>query len=210
MGVADGTWMPSLRVEQAVTLSLDEVPETIECRVVEVQGSITRLAYRDQLPPDAVGRLVQGSTGYLVFDEAGNTVGLRVIVRASPPYLDVAAMDGLAMAERRAWHRVKLVTRVRIISPDDGDGDREWTHTIDLSEGGALLRAHAAFTDHQQVALELTFGENLRPITTQAKIVRRAQDAIGVAFEAIDPDDATRLGDYLASVEHHRGLAIQH
>ncbi|MGH2863531.1 MAG: PilZ domain-containing protein [Solirubrobacteraceae bacterium] len=207
--VADKSYVQRLHIDQVVTLNLDEVPESIQCRVLDVQGSVTRLAYRDELPPRAIGRLVLGSAGYLVFDEFRLAVGLRVAVRASPPYLDVAVMDGVTVPERRAGERVKLVTRARIMCPDEHDGERpaEWTYTIDLSEGGALLRDHPALNGQQRLALELMFGDDPRPVSAQVEVVRRVQDAVGVAFESMPADDATRLAGYLMGMRHRRRAA---
>jgi hypothetical protein len=198
-----------LRVDQTVTLSIDEVPESIECRVLEIQGPISRLAYRDELPPKAVGALVVGSPGYVVFDEFRTPVGLRVSIRARPPYLDVAVTDGVEVPERRGGERVKLVTRARIIRLEDADSPTEWTYTVDVSERGALLRHHAAFEELHRFKLELMFGDDPRPVTAQAEIVRRVDDAVGVAFEPGSARDATRLGEYLMGIRHQRRLAAR-
>lgn len=222
--VADTSWMQRLHVDQAVTLSLDDVPESIACRVLDVQGPVSRLAYRGELPPRAVGRLVLGSQGYLIFDEFRLAVGLRVAVRACPPYLDVAVIDGVEVPERRGGERVKLVTRARIICSDQADPERpdperpdpgrldherpaEWTHTIDISESGALLHDHPALSGQQPFGLQLMFGDDPRPVTTRAEIVRRVPDAVGVRFESIPDDDATRLGAYLTGIRHQRRSA---
>ena len=214
--------MQRLHPDQPVDLVLDEVPESIQCRVHDVQGPVSRLVYEEALPPKAVGLLVRGSVaGYVLFDEFGAAVGLRVAVRASPPYLDVAITDGLEAPERRANERVKLVTRARIISAgdegDEGDeGDHgngsdaggeqkvEWTYSIDLSETGALLRDHPAFSEHERFGLEFTFGSDPKPIAAQAEVVRRAQDAVGVRFTSISISDANRLGGYLMGIRHQR------
>jgi hypothetical protein len=192
-----------------VTLSIDEVPESIECRVLDIQGPISRLAYRDELPPKAVGALVVGSPGYVVFEEFRAPVGLRVAVRANPPYLDVAITDAMEVPERRGGERVKLVTRARIVRPGETDSPAEWTYTVDLSERGVLLRNHAAFDDLERFTLELMFGDDPQPIAAQAEIVRRIDDAVGVAFEPNSPRDATRLGEYLMGVRHQRRLAAR-
>jgi len=205
---ADSAYVQRLQTDQPVTLIIDEVSESIQCRVLDAQGSVTRLAYQDALPPRAIGLLVHGSAGYVVFDEFGAAVGLRVAVRASPPYLDVAVVDGVEVPERRGNERVKLVTRARIIrtGEQDGESQDEWTHTIDLSETGALLRDHPVFRDNQQFALELTFGHDPQPIAAEVQVVRRAQDAVGVRFDSISSDDASRLGGYLMGIRHQRGL----
>jgi hypothetical protein len=193
-----------LHIDQTVTLSLDEVPDSIQCRVLDVRGSVSRLSYRDELPPRMVGMLVLGAGGYLVFDEFRAAVGLRVAVRASPPYLDVAFTDGVAVTERRSLERVKLVTRARIICPDEPDRPPESTYTVDLSEGGALLRHRPAFEEHQRFMLEFMFGDDPQPITAQAEVVRRVEDAVGVAFDSMDANDAARLGGYLMGIRHQR------
>jgi PilZ domain len=197
--------MLRLSVDQPVTVSLDEEAQSIPCRVHDVQGAVSRLAYRGEIPPRMVGRLVSGSAGYVLFDEFGAAVGLRVAVRASPPYLDIALIDGIAVRERREGDRVRLVTRARIIGPDASEGDPAvWTYTINVSDGGALLRDHPEFERHQRFGLELMFGNDPRPITAQAQIARRVQDAVGVAFESIESDDARRLQEYLAGVRLQR------
>lgn len=201
--------MQRLHIDQAVTLTLDDVPESIECRVLDVQGAVSRLAYRDELPPRAVGRLVHGAPGYVVFDEFRLAVGLRVAVRASPPYLDIAVVDGVSVPERRGNERVKLVTRARIICPDEHGGERppDSTYTIDLSETGALLHDHAVLESHPRFGLELMFGDDPQPISAQAEIVRRVPDAVGVRFDSVPADDARRLGEYLMGIRHQRRAA---
>ena len=194
--------MRRLHVDQTVTVSLDEEAQSIPCRVHEVQGAVSRLAYRGEIPPRLVGRLVTGSAGYVLFDEFGAAVGLRVAVRARPPYLDVALIDGIAVAERRGGDRVMLVTRARIVRADA----EAWTHTINVSERGALLREHPELGDEGFV-LELMFGDDPRPITAQARVARRVEDAVGVAFESISSDDARRLQEYLAGVKLQRSSA---
>lgn len=201
--------MERLRTQQAVILSLDEVPDTIQCRVLEVHGAVGRLSYQGELPPRAVGRLVLGSPGYVVFDEYRVAVGLRVAVRASPPYLDIAIVDGVAVPERRGGERVKLVTRGRIVVPTDGRTEQPapWTYTVDISESGALLRKHVALADLERFTLELIFGEDPRPLAAEAGVVRRTDDAVGVRFESMSADDAKRLSGYLMGVRHQRRSA---
>lgn len=201
--------MQRLRVDQAVTLSLDEVPESIPCRVHEVQGAVGRLAYRDELPPKAVGALVLGSAGYVVFDEFRTPVGLRVSVRASPPYLDVAITDGVSVPERRGGERVKLFTRAQILLPEP-ERPPEWTYTVDVSESGVLLRHHPAFDEHDRFTLGLMFGDDPRPVLVYAEIVRRIEGAVGVAFEPASRADATRLGEYLMGIRHQRRTTSGH
>jgi hypothetical protein len=196
-----------LQLDQAVTLSLDEVEETIACRVHDVAGPVSRLAYLEELPPQAIGRLVLGSAGYVVFDEFRNPVGLRVAVRASPPYLDVAEVDAVAVTERRAGERVKLVTRA-VVNGADGRAP-ESTFTIDLSETGALLRHIPSFDSNERFGLELKFGDAPEPVAAQARIVRQAQDAVGVVFETMPASDATRLVEYLMGIRHQRRPASQ-
>jgi hypothetical protein len=199
---ADITQVSRLQLDQVVTLSLDEVPEPIACRVHDVDGPISRLVYLDELPPQAIGRLVLGAAGYVVFDEFRNPVGLRVAVRASPPYLDVAEVDAVSVPERRAGDRVKLVTRAVIIDPDGRPP--ESTFTIDLSETGALLRHAPVFDNTEQFGLELRFGDAPQPVTAQARIVRRTEDAVGVVFETMPARDARRLVEYLMGIRHQR------
>jgi hypothetical protein len=210
--------MRRLHVDQTVIVSLDEESQSIPCRVHEVQGAVSRLAYRGEIPPRLVGRLVTGSAGYVLFDEFGAAVGLRVAVRARPPYLDVALIDGIAVAERRGGDRVMLVTRARIVrtQAEAGDTDADtdtdtdtvdaWTHTINVSERGALLRDHPEL-GNESFGLELMFGDDPRPITAQARVARRVDDAVGVAFESIASDDARRLQEYLAGVKLQRSSA---
>ena len=200
--------MRQLDIDQPVTLILDDVDEPIECRVLDAHGSVSRLEYHDALPPRAVGLLVRGSAGYALFDDFGAAVGLRVAVRASPPYLDVAVTDGVEVPERRGNERVKLVTRARIICPGEQDSERpaEWTYTIDVSETGALLRDHPAISDQERFDLELMFGKDPQPVAAQTQIVRRTQDAVGIRFESISAEDATRLGEYLMGIRHQRRL----
>lgn len=184
-------------------LSLDDVPESIACRVLEVDGPVSRLAYRDELPPLAVGRLVVGSEGYLVFDEFRAAVGLRVAVRTRPPYLDATIIE--RTNERRGGDRVKLVTRARIIhEEDDGEQPPVSTYTVDLSERGALIRNHAALEGRQRFTLEIMFGDDPQPITAQARIVRQIEGAVGIEFESITSDDAKRLGGYLMGIQQQR------
>lgn len=203
--------MERLRVDQTVILSLDEVAETIECRVLEVQGAISRLSYHDELPPAAVGRLALGSPGYVVFDEFRIAVGLRVAVRASPPYLDVAIVDGVTVPERRGGERIKLVTRARIVPLEQRGSEQAAasTYTVDISESGALLRDHPALSGDQPFMLELMFGDDPQPISSRAEKVRRTPDAVGVRFDAMPVDDAQRLGGYLAGIRHQRRSAAR-
>jgi hypothetical protein len=198
--------MRRLHVDQPVTVSLDEEPVSITCRVLDVQGSAGRLAYSGNLPPRAIGRLALGSAGYLVFEEFRMAVGLRVAVRTSPPYLDVAVIDGVALPERRRGERVKLVTRVRITHSDSDDGERsaEWTETINVSERGLLLRHHPALDGRESIGIELMFGDDPQPIAAQTKVVRRLPNAVGVVFDSIREDEATRLGEYLMGIRHQR------
>lgn len=201
--------MPRLHVDQAVTLSLDDVEEAIECRVLEFEGPGGRLAYRYELPPQTIGALVHGAHGYAVFDEFGAPVGLRVSVRARPPYLDVAITDRIDVPERRGGERVKLGTRARMVLPDGPDRPAQWTYTLDLSERGALLRSHAALEGLERLTLELMFGDDPEPITAQAAVIRRVDDTVAVAFESVAVEDAARLGGYLMGIRHQRRAAAR-
>lgn len=203
--------MRRLHLDQPVTVTLDEEPRPIACRVLDVQGAVSRLAYSEEISPRAVGRLVRGCSGYLVFDEFGMPVGLRVAVRASPPNLDVAVMDGVTMPERRGRERVKFTTPVRIISPhpDEHVQPAAVTQTINLSERGALLEHHPALDRDQPFALEFSFGDDPRPVTAQAHVARHLPDAVGVVFESISADDETRLHQYLTGIRHQRGRRLR-
>ena len=196
-------------MHQAVILSLDDIPDTIQCRVLAVQGALSRLSYQDELPPRTVGQLVLGSAGYVVFDEYRIAVGLRVAVRASPPYLDVAIVDGVSVPERRGGERVKLVTRGRIIVPTEAPAEQppQWTYTVDVSESGVLLRKHAAIEAAERFTLELMFGDDPNPVAAEAEVVRRTPDAVGVRFESMSSDDAGRLRGYLMGIRHQRRSA---
>lgn len=203
--------MERLRPHQTVILSLDEVPDTIQCRVLDVQGSLSRLSYEDELPPRAIGRLVMGSPGYVVFDEFRIAVGLRVAVRASPPYLDITIVDGVNVPERRGGERVKLVTRGRIVIADPAAAEPQaaeppalWTYTVDISESGALLRRHPSLENVERFTLELMFGDDPQPVVAEAEVVRRTDDAVGVRFDSIASDGAKRLSGYLMGIRHQR------
>lgn len=199
--------MRRLHLDQAVTVTLDEEPQPIACRVLNVQGAVSRLAYREEISPRAVGRLVRGCAGYLVFDEFGMPVGLRVAVRANPPYLDVAVMDGVTMPERRGGERVKFTVPVRIVSThtDEPEPPPAATRTIDLSEHGALLERHPALDRHEPFRLEFSFGDDPQPVRAQATVARHLSDAVGVVFEALADDDATRLHQYLTGARQRQG-----
>ena len=188
--------------------------------MLEVQGAASRLAPIGEIPPRAVGRLALGTAGYLVFDALRAAVGLRVAVRASPPYVDVAVMDGVALPERRHGERVKLATRARIIRPDGGSGvaqrpapdaaERpspdaarpEWTETVNLSEQGALLRRSSALEGLREFTLELMFGDDPQPVTAHVRAVRRSTDSVAVQFASLGQDDAARLDEYLMGARH--------
>ena len=196
--------MRRLQIAQRVTVSLDDVKEAIQCRVLEVQGSVGRLAPTGELPPRAVGRLALGTAGYLVFDALRAAVGLRVAVRASPPYLDVAVLDGVTLPERRQDERVKLVTPARIVRSGVGLGGAEssWTETLNLSRRGALLIPNPTLGGPREMTLELMFGDNPEPVTAQAHAVRRSKDGVAVRFESIGPADSARLNEYLIGARH--------
>ncbi len=199
--------MTRLQIDQTVTLSLDDVDQVVECRVVSVEGALNRLAYRTELSPAMVGRLVLGCTGYLVSEEFSVPVGLRVAVRARPPYVDAALLDDIKVRERRGADRVKLVTPARVraaesTEPDGGDDQN--TYTLDVSESGALLRAIPALAGAERVGVDLRFGADPAPISARAQVARRLPDAVGVAFESISDDDAARLSGYLNGVRLRR------
>lgn len=196
--------MRRLHVDQIVSLSLDEERHPIPCRVLGVEGSLSRLAYLNELSPQVVGRLVNGWSGYLVFNAFRAAIGLRVAVRTNPPYLDVAVIDGIAMPERRKQTRVRTATPARIISPDADAAESEpvWTDTLDLSERGALLHHDAALDGQRRVGLELMFGDDPIPVSAEAAIVRRQHHAVGIVFESMPAADATRLHEYLMGLRH--------
>lgn len=198
--------MRRLHVEQTVTLSLDDEPRPVTCDVVEVHGAAGRLAARSTISPRAIGRLITGWPGYLVFDAFNMAVGLRVAARVNPPYIDVAVIDGVAMPERRAGERVKLAARVKVTTPDANEDDQAdaWTKTIDLSEHGALLRQHPSLDRHEQFGLGLMFGDDPEPVTAQAQVIRRLENAVAVSFESVAADDARRLEEYLMGQRHQR------
>jgi hypothetical protein len=207
--------MRRLHIDQPVTLSLDEVIDAVPCRVLDVQGSVGRLVSSDELAPHVVGRLALGSAGYLVFQALRAAVGLRVAVRASPPHLEVAVIDGIALPERRGSERVQLHTPARIIAAAGAEpgatnaaarpaDDEAWTQTVNLSERGALLRVHPALMGQRHFGLELMFGDDPQPVTAQATVARRTQQSVGVAFDTLADADATRLREYLMGVRHQR------
>jgi hypothetical protein len=204
---ADTAWVTRLQIDQTVTLSLDEVDQVVECRVVAVEGPVNRLAHRTELSPAMVGRLVLGATGYLLSEQFSVPVGLRVAVRARPPYVDAALLDEIQVRERRGAGRVKLVTPARVKVSEGtaaaGDDGRD-TYTLDVSESGALLRAVPELADAERFGVQLRFGVDPAPISARAQVARRLPDAVGVAFESISDDDAARLSGYLNGIRQRR------
>lgn len=109
--------------------------------------------------------------------------------------LEVALDGPPELAERRTRERVpvtleasawSLLDPTRLVSGE----------TVDVSAGGALLRLPglAPFAS----VVEVRIGLPEQPFSTKARVVRRSEpDLVGIAFQAMRPEDQQRLEDFV-------------
>ncbi len=197
-----------LRSGQRVTVELEDgdADHFVDCRVVEVFGSVASLARADDLDQQLSDRLSDGFPGYLVFYYRGGEVALRGLAAATrerASVIDFTVLDSVQLRERRQGRRVQLVTRARVLPIDTGSSGEEQraieTFTLNLSPSGALLRYRAGLADHRAFAIELFFGADPRPVRCRAVYARRTDDGIGVEFRHLEQDAKTRLVEIIAA-----------
>jgi PAS domain S-box-containing protein len=218
---ADQSDVRRLRPGQRVKVELDDdvVEHSVNCLVAEVFGSMASLTHAEVLGPKFLQRLSAGAPGYLVFSHKGAEIALHGVAAAAPSrtsVIDFVVVDGVQVRERRKGRRLPFVTRARLFptdagaaeSTDAGEAGNEQqaieTFTLDLSEGGALLRYRPLFAEHRRYTIELFFAADPRPLRCEAVRARRTDAGIGVEFGDLDGSDQARLAAILGAYREAR------
>ncbi len=197
-----------LRPGQRVTVELDDdaVDHRVDCLVADVFASTASLTHDEALDPRLRDRLGSGAPGYLVFSHHGAEIGLHGVAVAPPSrvsVIDFVVVDGVQIRDRRGGRRVQFVTRARMFPTDtDAAGSQPQaieTFTLDLSEGGALLRYRPEFAEHRRYTIELFFAADPVPIRCEATYARQTDAGIGVRFGHLDAGDRARLAEVLTA-----------
>ncbi len=189
-----------------VELDDDAVDHRVDCLVADVFASTASLTHDEALDPRLRDRLGSGAPGYLVFSHHGAEIGLHGVAVAPPSsasVIDFVVVDGVQIRDRRGGRRVQFVTRARLFPTDtDAAGSQPQaieTFTLDLSEGGALLRYRPEFAEHRRYTIELFFAADPVPIRCEATHARQTDAGIGVRFGHLDAGDRARLAEILTA-----------
>jgi hypothetical protein len=199
-----------LHAGQRVTIDIDGEEDVVDAVAASEDGS-RLLVYVRRASPVVLGRLINGSLGYLLYTHKGALMGLRGLARITPatrPLTEFLVEDGRARAERRASERIAIVTRARIAAVDDGGpGVPLTTFTANISSTGVLVRRPAHSLPSDEVSLELFFGTDPTPVTARGQIVRRTDEHLGIHFAEIGRAERTRLAGLLAGHQRSHRFA---
>jgi hypothetical protein len=192
--------MRRLRLGQRTTLVLDRGLESIECRVLSVNGgSATMIMVQEPESRDRT-RLAGGSMAFLGFEHQRHAVGLRgaaIAAEGNPSVVEFAVLDGVQIPQRRLHERLPCHVAALLRERDGATLLR--TSTIDLSLGGVLLACQLDPCPTGAVEVQLWLAQ-ARPLTLDAVVVRRPPDAVAVAFDNVSAAARDELDDYLAGL----------
>jgi PilZ domain len=181
--------MRRLHEQQIVEIHLETDDPAITCRVASVTGAVATLTRADGVS----GSLPPAATGHLVFEHHGSLVALRGIAASlstDEPKIEFVVIDNVVLPERRAAERIPVVATMRLRRPgvEDGTGGIE-TLTADVSITGALVERRPSL-GREELAMELCFNSDPRPVTSRAQPVRETPTHIGIKF--VDMPEADR------------------
>ncbi len=155
--------------------------------------------------------------------------GVAAAAASRASVIDFVVVDGVQVRERRRGRRVPFVTRARLFPTDLGPADAGAagptdagetdagaagptdagetgndqqaieTFTLDLSEGGALLRWRPEFAEHRRYRIELFFAADPRPVRCEAVRARQTDAGVGVQFGHLEGSHQARLAAILAA-----------
>src|SRR5690242_6604255 len=185
--------MRRLRHHQEVEIHLDVEDEIVlDCRVLDVEGSVATLAGIDAEPGTLLGSSVPAVHGYLMFDHAGGKVALKGIATTSTsdgPELLFVVVDGVQLPERRSAARaqVNAVARMFLADSPQESGYFE-TRLADLSVSGMRVERHPNLETTTRYRVELYFGGAQTPIRCGAEVARTTPTHVGLKF--VDLEDA--------------------
>jgi hypothetical protein len=152
-------------------------------------------------------RLADWILSYAVFVDQSSTVALRGVVRSSPDddrILQFVVIDGVQMAERRRQARIPVAVAVTVsrVAEQDTAAVGLRTETVDLSPGGALLKAEpGALRVGDPVDVTLALPWQATALSAQAQVVRRAGVGVALRFTAMSPDDEASLASFIAAAQ---------
>jgi hypothetical protein len=209
--------MRRLTAHQRVEITLDAQDTdldgvgAIHCMLGSVKGSVATMAYRDKLAPHILGRLAEGSLGYLTFKHHGASIALRGAVGSYPncAVLEFVVLDSVELPERRNNERVPMSISVRATPalPEGGPAEPILTTSADVSITGALIERRPGLEAASRLEIELVVPGSEEPIRCGADVARQTPDHIGVAFTGLQYGDHMRLSGILAVHRRIAGLA---
>ena len=201
--------MRRLVKNQAVRVDLDakvdwEV-DSIECRVLSIQGPVATLSPVSQIAASVQGRLASGSLCFLTFEHNRAPVALRgvALALADSDDLEFVVVDGIQVAERRSAERTPLVTAVRAtpVGHDGAPGEVVGTVTSNLSMGGALLLKRPGLGSGPRWKIELFLPGDPEHIHCDAELARETPTHLGVRLVNMPEGDQLRVASVLAGLQ---------
>ena len=106
----------------------------------------------------------------------------------------IRVAEGSIERERRRYTRVRLRCKVSL----ESGNDRLEGTTLDLSLGGALVRAQRAFPTGALVTASLELEAGTPPMRSSARIIRTiGTDCMGMQFENFASKESNRLQQFL-------------
>ncbi len=202
--------MGRLTTGQRVTIDIDGEENVVDAIAASDEGS-RLLVYVRRASPAVLGRLINGSRGYLLYTQRGALMGLHGLARITPftrPLAEFVVDDGSTHAERRLSERVPIVTHARIAALDaEGLGVPLTTFTANISATGVLLRRPAHSLPIDEVRVELYFGADPTPVAARGRIVRSTDEHVGIHFVEITDDERVRLTGLLTGHRRSHRLA---
>jgi hypothetical protein len=201
MSVATPRLLP-LRAHAQVALVVDAFP-TVPATVVSTsRAAATLLLGRDTVParmlhrrPGAVEALVDGRR-FRGEGEIAMVTGRRGKVRDDTIVFHFTTGEPKL---RRVHPRTPVVLPVTVV-PKRAELRPANARTLDLSAGGALVRAPAALERGEELLLHLQLPTEELPIPAAGSVVRRTQDGdLGVRLDRMRPADRELVTRWIQS-----------
>ena len=202
--------MGRLTTGQRVTIDIDGEENVVDAIAASDEGSRRLLVYVRRASPAVLGRLINGSRGYLLYTQRV-LMGLHGLARITPftrPLAQFVVDDGSTHAERRLSERVPIVTHARIAALDaEGLGVPLTTFTANISATCVPPRRPAHSLPIDEVRVELYFGADPTPVAARGRIVRSTDEHVGIHFVEITDDERVRLTGLLTGHRRSHRLA---
>ena len=181
-----------LREDACVTLAPDGAAFGLDCRVVGFHRQLMVLERSGATDGREVEGLTPGALSYVVCGSRKRPMAVRVqVMSAVDDRLVLRLLDRFTLGQQRTFSRLRASWPITL---DAGQGPVD-SWTIDVSAGGALVRARDGLRGHGAFAVVLRLPGDRPPLHATARVVRGDDRDIALRFVDLDDADEARVAE---------------